>query len=72
MGTSLWKPPDIRAAAQEDPRAFLDMHAPPVIFDEVQYFPTLLPYVKEKIDADRDRNGKFLLTGSQNLCSQSR
>ena len=61
------EPPDVRAAAQEDPRAFLDMHAPPVIFDEVQYVPTLLPYVKEKIDADRDRSGRFLLTGSQNL-----
>ena len=27
----------------------------------------LLPYVKEKIDADRARNGQYLLTGSQNL-----
>ena len=61
------EPPDVRAAAREDPRTFLEMHAPPVIFDEVQYVPTLLPYVKEKIDVDRDRNGQFLLTGSQNL-----
>jgi len=51
----------------EDPRGFLQMHAPPVILDEVQYAPILLPYVKERIDAHRDRTGQYLLTGSQNL-----
>jgi hypothetical protein len=51
----------------EDPRSFLEMYPPPVIFDEVQYAPDLLPYIKEKIDADRHRNGQFLLSGSQNL-----
>ena len=61
------EPPDVRLAALQDPRNFLEMHAPPVIFDEVQYVPDLLPYVKEKIDADRRRNGQYLLTGSQNL-----
>ena len=60
-------PPDVRAAAMEDPRGFLEMYKPPVIFDEVQYAPDLLPYVKERIDAHRDRNGQYLLTGSQNL-----
>ena len=59
--------PDIRAAAIEDPRGFLDMHSPPVIFDEVQHAPNLLPYVKEQIDAARDRCGRYLLTGSQNI-----
>ncbi|MBW2030014.1 MAG: ATP-binding protein [Deltaproteobacteria bacterium] len=58
---------DIRASAEEDPRTFLEMHAPPVIFDEVQYAPDLLPYVKEKIDSDRHKSGQFLLSGSQNL-----
>jgi predicted AAA+ superfamily ATPase len=43
------------------------MYLPPVIFDEVQYAPDLLPYVKERIDAHRDRAGQYLLTGSQNL-----
>jgi hypothetical protein len=38
-----------------------------VIFDEVQYAPELLPYLKEWIDAHRDRRGQYLLTGSQNL-----
>lgn len=61
------EPPDVRAAAMEDPRSFLEMHTPPVIFDEVQYAPDLLPYVKERIDAFRDRPGQYLLTGSQNL-----
>jgi predicted AAA+ superfamily ATPase len=59
--------PDFRAAATEDPRGFLEMYLPPVIFDEVQYAPDLLPYVKERIDAHRDRAGQYLLTGSQNL-----
>jgi predicted AAA+ superfamily ATPase len=61
------EPPDVRAAALEDPRGFLETYPPPVIFDEVQYTPDLLPYVKEKIDADRDKCGQYLLTGSQNL-----
>ena len=61
------EPPDVRTAAMEDPRSFLEMYTPPVIFDEVQYAPDLLPYVKERIDAHRDRPGQYLLTGSQNL-----
>jgi predicted AAA+ superfamily ATPase len=61
------EPPDVREAAVRDPRGFLEMHAPPVIFDEAQYAPELLPYVKERIDADRGRRGQYLLTGSQNL-----
>jgi predicted AAA+ superfamily ATPase len=61
------EPPDIRAIAREDPRGFLDAYPPPVIFDEVQHAPDLLPYVKEQIDAHRERTGQYLLTGSQNL-----
>ena len=61
------EPPDIRAAAQADPRAFLALYPDPVILDEIQYAPDLLFYVKEEIDADRQRNGRFLLTGSQNI-----
>ena len=59
--------PDVRAAAAEDPRGFLKHYPPPAIFDEVQYAPELLPYIKEIIDQDRGRNGQYLLTGSQNL-----
>lgn len=61
------EPPDVRAAAGEDPRGFLELHPPPVIFDEVQYAPELFPYIKEKIDTHRDKNGQYLLSGSQNL-----
>ncbi len=61
------EPPDIRTAAVEDPRGFMEMHPPPVIFDEVQHAPDLLPYVKERVDEDRRRPGQYLLTGSQNL-----
>lgn len=61
------EPPDVRAAAAEDPRGFLELYPAPVIFGEVHYAPDLLPYVKEKIDANRARNGQYLLTGSQNL-----
>ena len=59
--------PDMQAAAVEDPRGFLEAHAPPVIFDEMQHCPQLLPYIKQKIDANRGCKGQYLLTGSQNL-----
>jgi uncharacterized protein len=61
------EPPDVRAAAAADPRGFLEAYAPPVILDEVQYAPDLLPYIKERIDQRRSRRGQYLLTGSQNL-----
>ena len=61
------EPPDVRLAATLDPRGFLSIHPPPVIFDEIQYAPGLLPYIKEQVDTDRNRPGQFILTGSQNL-----
>ena len=66
------EPPDVQAAAAEDPRGFLEAYPPPVIFDEVQYAPDLLPYVKEKIDAERGETGQYLITGSQNLALSER
>jgi hypothetical protein len=66
------EPPDVRASAIEDPRSFLELYLPPVIFDEVQYAPDLLPYIKEKIDAERGKSGQYLLTGSQNLLLMER
>ena len=59
--------PDIRLAAINDPRGFLNLNPAPVIFDEIQYTPELLPYIKEQVDAHRDQPGQYLLTGSQNL-----
>jgi predicted AAA+ superfamily ATPase len=66
------EPPDVRAAASADPRGFLELHAPPVILDEVQYAPDLLPYIKERIDVRRAARGQYLLTGSQNLLVMAR
>src|SRR6266545_4322743 len=59
--------PDVRAAAAADPRGFLELHPPPVIFDEIQHAPGLLPYIKERIDESRHARGRYFLTGSQNL-----
>ena len=66
------EPPDVRAAAAADPRGFLETHPPPVVLDEMQYAPELLPYIKERIDRQRSRRGQYLLTGSQNLLLASR
>jgi hypothetical protein len=51
--------------AEKEPRSFLHRHAPPVIVDEVQYAPALFRHLKHAVDARRERNGQFLLTGSQ-------
>ncbi len=59
--------PDIRESALKDPRGFLDRYAPPLILDEVQYAPELLPYLKERIDENRRGKGLYFLTGSQNV-----
>lgn len=59
--------PDVRSSAEADPRGFLAFHQPPVIFDEIQLAPMLLPYIKDAIDADRNAKGRYILTGSQNL-----
>ena len=32
--------------AKSDPEAFLDRFSPPVLIDEIQYAPELLPYIK--------------------------
>ncbi len=61
------EPPDVRLAALNDPRGFLNLYPAPVIFDEIQYAPALLPYIQERIDANREQPGQFILTGSQNL-----
>ncbi|MEN4098670.1 MAG: ATP-binding protein [Anaerolineaceae bacterium] len=65
------EPPDIRLAAQSDPRGFLNLYPPPIVFDEIQYAPGLLPYIKERIDANRNTTGQYILTGSQNLMLMS-
>ena len=56
--------PNVRQLAKEDPELFLQQYAPPVIIDEIQYAPELLPYIKIKVD-EKGENGQFYLTGSQ-------
>ncbi|MBI5409281.1 MAG: AAA family ATPase, partial [Nitrospirae bacterium] len=55
-----------RSFAVSDPNGFLDrFEKRPVILDEVQYAPEILPYLKMRIDKERRKSGKWLLTGSQ-------
>lgn len=58
-----------RDFARQDPQGFLNRFGDkqPVILDEIQYLPELLPYLKMRIDGDRQNNGRWLLTGSQQL-----
>jgi predicted AAA+ superfamily ATPase len=56
--------PSARALASEEPALFLQRFAPPVLIDEIQYAPQLLPLIKMAVDANR-KPGMFWLTGSQ-------
>ena len=53
-----------REAAVREPALFMERHKPPVIIDEIQYAPNLLPYVKMYADEHQNKGG-FWLTGSQ-------
>jgi predicted AAA+ superfamily ATPase len=61
------EPPDMRGAAADDPRSFLELNPPPVIIDELQHAPGLLPYLKERLDRNRGKAGQYLLTGGWSL-----
>ncbi len=56
--------PDLRQAAQDDPRSFLARYPDGAIFDEVQRCPEILSYLQTLVDAD-SRMGLYILTGSQ-------
>ncbi|MBU0650670.1 AAA family ATPase, partial [bacterium] len=68
--------PDIKAfvfdpvqdlyGVRKDPDLFLDNFPGPLILDEIQYVPELLPSIKRKVDKS-DLPGQYFLTGSQNL-----
>lgn len=53
-----------RLIAKEDPALFLERFKAPVLIDEIQYAPELLPYIKLAVDQS-DEKGSFWLTGSQ-------
>jgi len=50
--------------ARQDPALFMQRFPAPVLIDEIQYSPELLPHIKMAVDNDR-KPGQFWLTGSQ-------
>ncbi|MDD2371312.1 MAG: ATP-binding protein [Firmicutes bacterium] len=56
--------PVARRLAKEEPLLFLQRYETPIIIDEIQYAPELLPYIKLHVDKHK-QNGDFWLTGSQ-------
>lgn len=56
--------PDVRFLAKNDPALFMQRYIPPIIIDEIQYAPEILPYIKLSVDHSGNK-GDFWLTGSQ-------
>ncbi len=54
----------LRTLAKADPALFLKQYSPPVIIDEIQYAPELMPYIKLAVDSSGGK-GQYWLTGSQ-------
>lgn len=54
----------LREEAKNNPKLFLEQHPAPLYIDEVQYAPELFPYIKMKVDANKER-GQYWLSGSQ-------
>lgn len=50
--------------AKEDPALFMQRFPAPVLIDEIQYAPELLPHIKMAVDKNR-QPGQYWLTGSQ-------
>jgi len=56
--------PILMSLAKDDPALFMQRFPPPVLIDEIQYAPELLPYIKMAVDKSH-KPGMFWLTGSQ-------
>ncbi len=56
--------PRVLELARSDPALFMQRYPGPVIIDEIQYAPELLPYIKMTVDEEKVP-GRFWLTGSQ-------
>lgn len=56
--------PSLARQAEENPQDLFATLSEPILFDEIQYAPSLFRELKVRIDADR-RAGRFFLTGSQ-------
>jgi hypothetical protein len=61
----------LRGAIKNDPAAFLSNITTPIIIDEIQLVPELLPAIKCEVDQNR-QPGRFLLTGSANVLTLPR
>jgi hypothetical protein len=61
----LFDDPLTQQKAVTDPKLFLENITGKVIFDEIQYVPQILSYIKMDIDKNRNTYGKYILTGSQ-------
>lgn len=58
---------EFRTMANDDPEYFLGLHKEPVIIDEIQYAPGIFSHLKLRIDENRSKYGRFILTGSQSF-----
>ncbi len=58
--------PDTKAFAESDPKGFLEQFKKGCIIDEIQRVPDLFSYIQGIVD-DANREGMFILTGSQNF-----
>ncbi|AQT67962.1 hypothetical protein STSP2_01114 [Anaerohalosphaera lusitana] len=56
--------PQARELAIDDPKLFLQRFTAPVLIDEIQYAPQLLPLIKMAVDSGANK-GDYWLTGSQ-------
>lgn len=56
--------PMLRSLAKQDPGLFLQRFIYPLLIDEIQYAPELLPFIKMAVDSEH-KPGMFWLTGSQ-------
>lgn len=56
--------PRILMLAKTEPALFFQRYQPPLLIDEIQYAPELLPFIKMSVDETRTP-GQFWLTGSQ-------
>lgn len=54
---------NVRSLAMTEPGLFLQRYKPPLLIDEIQMAPKLLPYIKMYVD-EHGNNGDFWLTGS--------
>lgn len=57
--------PSLARQAEDGPSAFFGARSEPLVLDEVQYVPAIFRSLKQRVDSEPRRRGRFLLTGSQ-------